>query len=93
MDEEEREIIQHYQEQVNWLRDRVPYDDIYDFAHQLLMAAEGILAEFGEHADVQKLMNEDALLNNHISNVMSIHFMKIAGFKGIIDTSWSIKEL
>lgn len=93
MDEEEEEIIQDYQQQVNWLRDRVPYDDIYDFAHQMIMSAEIVLAELAAHADVPKLMQENSLFNQRASNIMSIYFMKKDGFNGIIDTSWSVKKL
>lgn len=93
MDEADKHLLQEYRKSVEWLIARVPRDDIYDFAQQMIMSAEYILAALGEHADVQKLMDKDPVLRQWIDNVMSIHFMKRDGFNGIINTSISVRKL
>ena len=92
MDDEEKKLMEHYQHQVQWLRERVPPDDIYDFAQQMIISAENILFELGQHTDLQALMDKDPILKQWIDNVMSIHFMKAQGFTGIINTSVSFRK-
>lgn len=92
MDEADKILLQNYRKQVEWLMQRVPRDDIYDFAQQMIISAEYILAALGEHADVQKIMDNDPVMKQWIDNVMSIHFMKEKGFTGIINTAISIRK-
>jgi hypothetical protein len=92
MDEEDKNLLLQYRKQVEWLMERVPRDDIYDFAQQMVISAQCILAELGKHANVQKLMDKDPVLRQWVDNVMSIHFMKESGFTGIINTSISVRK-
>lgn len=92
MDEADKLMLLQYRKQVEWLMERVPRDDIYDFAQQMIISAEYILACLGEHANVQKIMDTDPIMKQWIDNVMSIHFMKESGYTGIINTSISIRK-
>lgn len=92
MEEDEKKLIEEYRRHVDWLRQRVPRDDVYDFAQQMILSAEYILAELGKHADIQKIMHKDPVMRQWIENVMSIHFMKESGYQGIINTSISIRK-
>jgi hypothetical protein len=93
MDTGDKEMLLEYRKSVEWLMDRVPRDDIYDFAQQMIISAECILAALGKATDVQKLMDKDPVMRQWIDNVMSIHFMRENGYLGIINTEISVRKV
>jgi hypothetical protein len=91
-DEYINKMLAEYANQVKWLRERVPPDDIYDFAQQLLVAAEYFISVMDEEMELEEAILRDPALDHWIANVLSVEMMKREGFKATINTDWRIKK-
>jgi len=95
MEDEEKKLMEEYRKEVEWLIEKVPRDDIYEFAQLLLISAERILFELMKQVDPRDLAaleQEDEYLRHSINNITTIHSMRESGYKGIINTSVTIMK-
>lgn len=68
-----------YKKSVEWLRQCVPPDDIYEFAEQALMACDCFLTKLNENTTILPLLMEDKNFAIHVNNILGIRLMKQDG--------------
>mgnify|MGYP001594441202 CR=1 FL=1 len=81
-------LPEDYVKNVQWLRDHVPRDDVYDFAQQTIMAGEYFIARLHEVIDLPRLMVEDEVLAFWVQNICSLQRLKDENFTGILNVCW-----
>jgi len=95
MDEDEeakKKVEQEYLDGVKWLREHVAPDDVYDFAHQSLLAAEYFIYKMYVEMDFHEELKKDRLFANWIHNVTAIQKLKDDGFHGILDVNYRLEK-
>ena len=81
-----------YEENVIWLRNNVPPDDIYEFAEQALMAAEVMIDKIDEVDDIEKACKEDEHLKGWVENVVGLRILKQQNYMGGLNVSIGFYE-
>jgi len=91
-DEEKKKLLDGYREEVDWLRHRVPRDDIYEFAQQLRMSAEFFMGRLMMKTDVIEDAKTDNYLAMHVRNLTSLYAMQRDNYTGSINTEIQVIE-
>lgn len=86
---EKDDVIKKYEEDVQWLKEHVAPDDIYDFAHQMRICGEHILQVCFDNFDLVSLLQKDKQFNLRASLLAQISRMQKMKINGMIDTSIS----
>lgn len=95
MDEEEKEKqMEMFNKNVQWLRENIAPDDIYDFAEQALMAADFFIGELSNWVNLAEEGEKDKVLALWVRNVVGMRVMRDQKAKMMIDmTLKSVDEL
>ena len=80
-DDVKQKLLDQYHIDVQWLRDNIPPDDIYDFAEQALLSAEFFILKWAEWVDVDEERDKDKLVNIWFQNVIGIMALQAESFK------------
>ena len=91
-DDEKKKLLDDYREEVDWLRHRVPMDDIYEFAQQLRMSAEFFMGKLMMKTDIIEDAKKDNILAMHVRNLTSLHAMQRDNYNGSINTEIQVIE-
>ena len=91
-DQEKKKLLDDYFNDVVWLRNHVPRDDIYEFAQQLLMSSEFLLAYLMKKVDLVAEASNDKMLASYVRNLVAIRAMKSTDFDGTINTEVNVME-
>lgn len=93
MNEKEKEFyLEKFNKDVQWLRDVVPPDDIYDFAEQALMAADFFIHELSHWVDLGEEGERNKVLGLWLRNIVGMRVLRNQKMKGIIDTTLKSKD-
>jgi hypothetical protein len=65
-----------YDDNVRWLRQHVPMDDVYEFAEQTIMCAEYFLANLNGVMDLGSKMQNDKIFAGWVKNLVGIRAIK-----------------
>jgi len=66
------QALQKYNDNVVWLRQNVPMDDVYEFTEQVLMCAESFLNKLNEKTDLYQEMEDDYAFSTWVNNIAQI---------------------
>lgn len=83
MDKEE--LLKSYREDVQWLRDNIPPDDIYEFAEQALLSAEFFISCWNEWVDVFEECEKHPATKTWFTNVMGLRALRNESKKSKVD--------
>lgn len=84
---EKDDILKKYETDVQWLKEHVAPDDIYDFAHQMRSCAMTILCECNKNFDMVSLLKKDKELNHRVKYIVQISKLQHSESDRFIDTS------
>lgn len=84
-DEKEKQLERFYGE-VQWLRDVVPPDDIYEFGQYTIMAAEYFMASLNDTIDIVEEVKKDKVLHTWVNNILYLRRMREENNKDMIKT-------
>lgn len=84
-DQEKEKHLEKFRQNVQWLREQIPPDDIYEFAEQALMAADFFISELSSWVDLSMESEQDKVLALWLKNVVGMRVLRDQGYKGRID--------
>jgi hypothetical protein len=85
------EALAKFNEEVEWLKQVVPPEDIYMFANQALVSARFFLNRWSDWVDIYKECEEDDTVNGWVMNLCGINHLRSIGSKERLNLKW--KEL
>lgn len=91
-EEEKKKALEDFDKNVQWLRNHVPRDDIYDFAEQALMAADFFIGKWSSLVDLEKEIEDDKIAGQWLQNVVGMRILKQLNAQGVIDTEWKMGD-
>lgn len=92
MNEDQRnDFVERFNKNVQWLKDVIPPEDIYQFAEQALMASDFFISELSDWVDIEEEAKRDKALSFWLKNIVGIRVLRDQGFQGKIDIT--IKHL
>ncbi len=85
MDTDKKYYLDEFNKNVEWLRNTVSEDDIYEFAEQTLMAADYFIYKWREWVDIEEEATKDKLTNSWLNNVVGLRMLRDSGYQGPLD--------
>ncbi len=84
-----KQKLSEYKNCVQWIKDHVAPDDIYDLAHQGIMAAECLIDVLKKtcdenNIDFNEIIESNGEAKHWFNNVMGIETLKNNNFKGFL---------
>ncbi len=86
MDQEKQQLLDEYNSDIQWLRDHVALDDVYDFAQQCLMSSNYFLYRLSTFMDIGEEVKNDPALRNKVKSLLALQLMKKTGSTEMINT-------
>lgn len=75
-----------FKKNVEFLRNNIPKDEIYEFAEQCLVAAEFFLFKWSQWVDLYEETEKDEIVHVWVSNVIHIRQLNEENYTGGINT-------
>jgi hypothetical protein len=79
MDETDKQVLEEYHQDVQWIRDHIARDDVYDFATQSLQMAMQLLCKLLPYINLEDEMEQDAEFCMMVRNIAGLAHMKKTG--------------
>ena len=93
LSEEDRERYQaKFDNDVQWLRNNIPPDDIYDFAEQALMAADFFINELSLYVDLNEEAQINKLFGVWLKNIVGLRILKNSNMNGRIEMNLKTED-
>lgn len=85
-DEYTKRVMDQFEQDVIWLQEHLPPDDVYQFCQQCLIGAAFLVDKWKQGADFEELANKDPLTRVWLQNIYGILGLQRTDIKGIINT-------
>lgn len=93
LSEEDRERYQaKFDSDVQWLRNNIPPDDIYDFSEQALMAADFFINELSLYVDLNEEAQINKLFGVWLKNIVGLRLLKNSNMNGRIEMNLKTED-
>ncbi len=76
--------LQKFREDVEWLKENIPEEDIYEFAEQALCAADFFIMKWREWVDIEEEAEKDKVIGKWLQNVVGLRILKDLNINGAL---------